>query len=155
RSDPRRPSERPARAPRGTLGARRPPVGARGTAVPGGGRGDRGSPRAPGRRRPLPGAGARRPPHPVAADLRLRHTSVRTPLGRLTIVATDLGVVGAELAEDPDRFIAWAEARFDAAAVRDTAGLEAPRAEVRAYFAGELRRFRTPLDLSPVRTPFF
>jgi len=91
----------------------------------------------------------------VAADLRLRHTSFGTPLGRLTIVATDLGVVGAELTEDPDRFLAWAEDRFDAPAVRDTTGLEAPREEVRAYFAGELRRFRTPVDLSPVRTSFF
>ena len=91
----------------------------------------------------------------MAADLRLRHTSVRTPLGELTIVASDRGLLATNLAEDPSGFLAWAEDRFGARAVRDETGLARARDEVRAYFAGELRRFRTPVDLSPVGTPFF
>jgi methylated-DNA-[protein]-cysteine S-methyltransferase len=102
----------------------------------------------------------------VAADLRLggvtapdvlefRHTSIRTPLGELTIVASERGILAADLAEDRDGFLAWAEERYEARAVRDGAGLAGVRDEVRAYFDGSLRRFRTPVDLSRVRTEFF
>jgi methylated-DNA-[protein]-cysteine S-methyltransferase len=91
----------------------------------------------------------------VAADLRLRHASVRTPLGELIVVASEAGVVASELAEDRSAFLAWAEDRFDARAVRDARGLAPELEEVRAYFAGDLRRFLTPVDLSPVRTDFF
>jgi methylated-DNA-[protein]-cysteine S-methyltransferase len=91
----------------------------------------------------------------VAADLRLRYTWIRTPLGELTIVATGSGIASTALAEDRDGFLAWAEDRFGARAVRDTTGLSGARDEAGAYFAGDLRRFRTAVDLSPVRTPFF
>jgi methylated-DNA-[protein]-cysteine S-methyltransferase len=91
----------------------------------------------------------------VAADLRLRHASVRTPLGELTVVASEAGVIASELAEDRSAFLASAEDRFDARAIRDARALRPELDEVRAYFAGDLRRFRTPVDLSPVRTDFF
>jgi methylated-DNA-[protein]-cysteine S-methyltransferase len=91
----------------------------------------------------------------VAADLRLRHTSVPTPLGELTIVASDAGILATDLADDDSGFLAWAEDRFGAEAVRDPGGLAGARDEVLAYLAGELRRFRTPVDLSSVGTPFF
>ena len=91
----------------------------------------------------------------MAADLRLRHASVRTPLGELTVVASDAGVVATELAEDRAAFLSRAEERFEAPAVRDAPGLADELDEVRAYFAGDLRRFRTAVDLSPVRTDFF
>jgi methylated-DNA-[protein]-cysteine S-methyltransferase len=91
----------------------------------------------------------------VAADLRLRYAPVRTPLGELTIVATDRGIVATALTDDRAGFLARIEDRFDATAVRDTSGLSGARDEVRAYFDGSLRRFRTPVDLSFARTPFF
>jgi methylated-DNA-[protein]-cysteine S-methyltransferase len=91
----------------------------------------------------------------VASDLRLRHASVRTPLGELTVVASGSGVLATDFAEDRSTFLAWSEDRFAARAVRDPRGLSRFLDEVRAYFAGDLRRFRTPVDLSPVWTPFF
>ena len=91
----------------------------------------------------------------MAADLRLRHASVRTPLGLFTIVASAAGVLASGIAEDRSAFLARAEERFEARAVRDAKGLTRELDEVRAYFAGELRRFRTRVDLSPVRTDFF
>jgi methylated-DNA-[protein]-cysteine S-methyltransferase len=91
----------------------------------------------------------------VASDLRLRHASVRTPLGELTVVASGSGVLATDFAEDRSAFLARSEDRFEARAVRDPRGLTRILDEVRAYFAGELRRFRTPVDLSPVQTPFF
>ena len=91
----------------------------------------------------------------MAADLRLRHAGVRTPLGNVTIVASDDGIVATDLGRDRGAFLAWAEERFEARAVRDPGGLAEARDEVRAYFAGELRRFRTPVDLSRAGTPFF
>jgi methylated-DNA-[protein]-cysteine S-methyltransferase len=91
----------------------------------------------------------------VASDLRLRHASVRTPLGRLTVVASGAGILATDFAEDRSAFLAWSEDRFEARAVRDPRGLTRILDEARAYFAGELRRFRTPVDLSPVPTPFF
>jgi len=91
----------------------------------------------------------------VAADLRLRYTSVRTPLGELTIVASQRGIVAAELTDDRSGFLARAEDRSGARAVRDATGLSAARDEVRAYFDGTLRRFRTRVDLSFATTPFF
>ncbi len=91
----------------------------------------------------------------MASDLRLRHASVRTPLGELTVVASASGVLATDFAQDRSAFLAWSEDRFEARVVRDPSGLGRIVDEVRAYFAGELRRFRTPVDLSPVRTPFF
>ena len=87
--------------------------------------------------------------------LELRHTSVRTPLGELTIVASGGGVLAADLAEDRSAFLAWAEERYETRAVRDPGGLAGARDEVREYFDGSLRRFRTPVDLTRVRTGFF
>jgi methylated-DNA-[protein]-cysteine S-methyltransferase len=73
----------------------------------------------------------------VAADLRaLARTTVETPLGPFTIVAGDRGVVATAFAAH--------------AAAPDDGGdsLDAAAREVRAYFEGRLRAFRTPVDLS-------
>jgi methylated-DNA-[protein]-cysteine S-methyltransferase len=73
----------------------------------------------------------------VAADLRaLARTTVETPLGPFTIVAGDGGVVATAFAAD--------------ATAPDDRGrsLDAAAREVRAYFEGRLRAFRTPVDLS-------
>jgi O-6-methylguanine DNA methyltransferase len=74
----------------------------------------------------------------VAADLRaLARTTVETPLGPFTIVAGDRGVVATAFSAD-------------AATGPDDRGrsLDAAAREVRAYFEGRLRAFRTPVDLS-------
>jgi methylated-DNA-[protein]-cysteine S-methyltransferase len=80
----------------------------------------------------------------VAADLRaLARTAVETPLGPFTIVAGDRGVVATAFAAQ-------------AAAAPDGGGrsLDAAAREVRAYFEGRLRAFRTPVDLSGVGDGF-
>jgi methylated-DNA-[protein]-cysteine S-methyltransferase len=76
----------------------------------------------------------------------LARTTVATPLGPFTIVVGEGGVIattfGASAAE---------RSRADDAAspVAEMAGRE-----VRAYFAGRLRAFRTPVDLSSVGDGF-
>ena len=70
-------------------------------------------------------------------------------------MASGSGVLATDFAEDRSAFLAWSEDRFEARAVRDPRGLTRILDEVRAYFAGELRRFGTPVDLSRVPTPFF
>jgi methylated-DNA-[protein]-cysteine S-methyltransferase len=92
----------------------------------------------------------------VAADLTLHHTSVRTPLGEFTIVASDVGIVATDFAEDRAGFLAWVEDRFGARVVRAPSGtLASARNEARAYFVGKVRTFRTRVDLRAVGTPFF
>jgi methylated-DNA-[protein]-cysteine S-methyltransferase len=76
----------------------------------------------------------------VAADLRaLARTTVETPLGPFTIVAGARGVVATA-------FTAGGEAAQDDG--RSGRSLESAAREVRAYFEGRLRAFRTPVDLS-------
>jgi methylated-DNA-[protein]-cysteine S-methyltransferase len=89
----------------------------------------------------------------VAPDLILRHTSVGTPLGDLVVVATDAGVVATSM-DDRDRLLEELSVALGGVPRRAGHELEPAAAEVRAYFGGSLRRFRTPVDLRLASTPF-
>jgi len=91
----------------------------------------------------------------MAADLILAFTTVPTPIGRLGVVASPVGVVATtdgdveELAEDLGRRLH--------ASVRDDerhAVLRRAVRELDRYFARRLRTFTTPVDLRLARTPF-
>ena len=78
----------------------------------------------------------------------LRYLEVGTPLGDLTLVATELGIV-ATLSERERSAGALEriEAREGCSAARSPASLSDPRRELAAYFRGSLRVFATPVDL--------
>jgi len=73
----------------------------------------------------------------------LARTSVDTPLGPFTIVAGDDGVVATAFGHELDD-----DLRRESREARR--GLAAARREVQAYFAGRLRTFETPVDLSGI-----
>ena len=78
-----------------------------------------------------------------------RYLEVETPVGDLTIVASSSGVV-ATLSE-ADRAAGALEAlerAMQTRARRASRELAPVRRELTAYFAGELRAFTTPVDLS-------
>jgi methylated-DNA-[protein]-cysteine S-methyltransferase len=91
----------------------------------------------------------------MADRVSLRYVEVPTPLGDLTIVASDDGVV-ATLSHD-DRAAGGLE-RWEAAAgtraLRSPRELSALRGEMDRYFAGRLRTFATPVDLRSVGDGF-
>lgn len=91
----------------------------------------------------------------MADRVSLRYLEIPTPLGELTVVASEEGVV-ATLSEE-DRASAglerW-EAALDTAARRSPRELAAVRREVDRYFAGRLRAFATPVDLRSVGQGF-
>lgn len=85
----------------------------------------------------------------------LRYTEISTPLGALTILASEVGVV-ATLSED-DRSHGGLEGWERAAgttARRSPRELSCVRRELDRYFAGELRSFTTPADLRSVGEGF-
>jgi methylated-DNA-[protein]-cysteine S-methyltransferase len=75
----------------------------------------------------------------MAADL--IWTTAPTPLGTLTIVASPDGIRATELG-------GVGRLADELGARRDDTALLAARGDVQAYFAGELRAFATPVDLS-------
>jgi methylated-DNA-[protein]-cysteine S-methyltransferase len=87
----------------------------------------------------------------MADRVSLRYVEVATPLGELTIVASEQGVV-ATLSE-PDRasggLEGW-EAAVGTPARRSPKELSSVRRELDRYFAGRLRAFETPVDLRSV-----
>lgn len=89
----------------------------------------------------------------MAADLSLRYASFPTPLGSLCVVRSDEGVV-ATTTGDPDELLAELEVTLGVTARHDARALAGEGREVRDYFARRLRRFRTPVDLRSVATPF-
>ena len=90
----------------------------------------------------------------MASDLNLAFTSVPTPLGELTIVATDVGVVASGFPADRGSFLAQVEERLGRRAARAERALAAAREDARAYFARSDRAFRVPADLRSAGTPF-
>jgi methylated-DNA-[protein]-cysteine S-methyltransferase len=74
-------------------------------------------------------------------------TTIDTPLGPFTVVAGDAGIVATAFEDDVDAPVAR-EARDAPRA------MGAVRREVTAYFAGRLRSFETPADLSAVGDGF-
>jgi methylated-DNA-[protein]-cysteine S-methyltransferase len=99
----------------------------------------------------------------VAADLSARDgsgaatwlaTTVPTPLGPLVAVASDRGVVAADLDVDERRYLAQLEARFDVAIRRDDRAMAHVRTDARAYFGRRPRPLAEPVDLATAATPF-
>lgn len=84
----------------------------------------------------------------------LHAIQVESPFGRIGVVAGDTGVCAVQMAPDDPVAEAWLRRAFPGA--RFVPGPNAvPRqaaAELDAYFAGQLREFRTPLALRG--TPF-
>jgi len=72
-----------------------------------------------------------------------------TPIGRLLVAATPAGLVrvGFET-EAPESVLAELRAGIGRRIVDDGTLVDAPRAELEAYFAGTLGEFTMPLDLS-------
>jgi methylated-DNA-[protein]-cysteine S-methyltransferase len=78
----------------------------------------------------------------------LHYLEVATPLGDLTLVASELGIV-ATLSERERSAgaLEGIEAREGCSAARSPSRLAVPRRELAAYFRGSLRVFATPADL--------
>lgn len=89
----------------------------------------------------------------MAADLTLRYTTFATPIGDLSIVLSDDGVV-ATANGDPDEFLDEIARRLHAEMRHDPKALAGAGAELERYFARRLRRFRTPVDLRLATTSF-
>ena len=87
----------------------------------------------------------------MAADLRLRHTTVSTPFGPLTVVVSTDGVV-ATSGGDPRELVDELARRLGA--VSRAAALRAATRDLEAYFGGRRAPMRTPADLRLVGTPF-
>jgi hypothetical protein len=87
----------------------------------------------------------------MAPDLSLAFTSVPTPLGELTIVATDVGIVASGFPADRGSFLAQVEERLGGRAARAERALAAAREDARAYFARSIRAFGVPADLGSSR----
>ena len=79
----------------------------------------------------------------------MRHTTVDSPLGPLTLVADGDALVGLYMAGQAHR---PADERFGVPAPEDDATLTAAAAELREYFAGRRTSFTVPLH--PAGTPF-
>jgi methylated-DNA-[protein]-cysteine S-methyltransferase len=91
----------------------------------------------------------------MADRVRLRYVEVPTPLGDLTIVASDDGVVATLSQEDraSGGLERW-EAATGTSALRSPRDLTPVRREMDRYFAGSLRTFATPVDLRSVGDGF-
>jgi methylated-DNA-[protein]-cysteine S-methyltransferase len=87
----------------------------------------------------------------MAADLTLRHTTVSTPLGPLTVVVSPDGVV-ATSGGDPRELVDELARRLGV--VSRAAALRAATLDLEAYFGGRRAPMRTPADLLLVGTPF-
>ncbi len=89
----------------------------------------------------------------MAADLTLEVATFPTPLGPFTVVATPKGVV-ATSSGDPDEVAHETAVGLDAAVGPAGRRTAAAGRELDRYFARRLRRFRTPVDLRLVGSPF-
>lgn len=89
----------------------------------------------------------------MASDLILRYASFRTPLGTLWVVRSDEGVL-ATTTGDPEELLDELGTILGVTARHDARALAGAGRELREYFARRLRRFRTPVDLRLVSTPF-
>ncbi len=81
------------------------------------------------------------------------YTSVRTPIGRVLVAATEAGLVRVSFRRSEAAFAAELRARLDADVVRSPARTAEIVHQLRAYFAGERRRFDVQVDLRHL-TPF-
>jgi methylated-DNA-[protein]-cysteine S-methyltransferase len=88
----------------------------------------------------------------VATDL--RWITVPTPLGDLTVIASEAGVVATAFREDAEATLEEVERRLGARARPSARTLAGVMTEVAGYFGGETRTFATPVDLA-LATPGF
>jgi methylated-DNA-[protein]-cysteine S-methyltransferase len=80
--------------------------------------------------------------------LDVAYTTVPTPVGRLLLAATDVGLVRvAYEVEDHDRVLAALAQRVGPRVLRGSEPLAEVVSQLEAYFAGEVLRFELPLDL--------
>jgi methylated-DNA-[protein]-cysteine S-methyltransferase len=82
----------------------------------------------------------------VAAGLRLSQVQTGTPLGPMTVLLSELGVVATFLSDDPEEPAAFARGLGAAVTTAPAAG-RLVSMELRAYFDGRLTNFETPVDL--------
>lgn len=85
----------------------------------------------------------------------IRVSAHATPLGELLVARTDAGIVATAFTADldADAFADHLERRH-ATPVRREGSAASVRRDLQGYFAGRLRRFQTPVDLSIARTAF-
>jgi methylated-DNA-[protein]-cysteine S-methyltransferase len=88
----------------------------------------------------------------MAADL--SYTSVATPLGDLTIVASEAGIVATGFGGERET-LAEVERRFETDTRRRDRALAAARKEAQAYFGRTVRVLRHPVDLDFAGDGFF
>lgn len=87
----------------------------------------------------------------MAADLILRYGTTDTPLGPLSVVGTDSGVVATTTAPC-EALVADLERRYGVGARRGGRSIALALAEIGRYFDGVLRTFDTPVDLRAAPT---
>jgi methylated-DNA-[protein]-cysteine S-methyltransferase len=83
----------------------------------------------------------------------LRFAIFPTPLGSLTVVASSAGIV-ATASGEPDAAIERLSGELGGTLTPDARGMPRAGRELDAYFAGRLRRFATPVDLSIIGDGF-
>ncbi|MEP7060233.1 MAG: methylated-DNA--[protein]-cysteine S-methyltransferase [Actinomycetota bacterium] len=89
----------------------------------------------------------------MAAGLMLSRVLSDTPLGPLTVLLSQAGVVATFPTEDREEPAAFAE-RLGATMRRSHPKGRLVREELASYFDGRLRRFETPVDLSTIAAGF-
>lgn len=85
---------------------------------------------------------------------RLGVVSVPTPIGRLTVVASERGVLATTFDDDADATIEHVERAIGPAAKLAARALSIIRREIGRYFDGETLSFTTPPDLRLVADGF-
>jgi O-6-methylguanine DNA methyltransferase len=78
---------------------------------------------------------------------RLGVVAIGTPIGELTVVTSERGVVATVFGHDADALVAGVEDRLGLPARPSARRLSGVRHEVEAYFQGDSKRFSTPADL--------
>ena len=93
-------------------------------------------------------------PRKVRGTAEIRYARLDSPLGPILAAAGDRGVCRIDLARhDEAAFVEELRERTGMEPRRSEAALRPLRRELRAYFAGRLRRFTVPFDLTGL-TPF-
>ncbi len=90
----------------------------------------------------------------AAMPRRVAHyTTIRTPVGRLLVAATEAGLVRVSFDANETQFVADLKRRMRIDVVESREKLSGVVAQLEAYFAGQRRRFDVPID-DRAMTPF-
>lgn len=87
----------------------------------------------------------------------LRYAHVPTPIGAFTVVCSQRGVVAtafSDACEDPGAAVDFLESHHAGPLRPAPRALRAAASDVRDYFAGRIRAFATPVDLSAMAPGF-